>query len=306
MKSLFVVHSPLAAVMFVLIQKRLRLQNSDCAAVVVRLDRRYSRWLSFRGVNNGRLSLRVLHGETLSRAEREREVRRLDQLLEAIVGKDDFQLFTFDSVSGLNQLLITHPQNRGTHLVEEGLMHRMDSVTLRAHHFVEATDQGLFSPHFPDRFFSSGIVSDRVDGFFSFSTQAFPGVVATNVFDRPTASALAQREFLGNLVLLPGYRPEDRSQMLEDLAMWRESVHPRKVVLKFHPGMGKDERRYWSAQTSKIFGQRAVSSRRVMFAEAEILAGNVASVVAWSSSTLLYAREWGVPCMNLDPIWRYP
>ena len=299
---LFIVHSPLAFLMMNLIARKLEIDPKLIGIALVRHQVGMDTLLRNLGIKS--FFADPLLTSYFSFAERSRKlaIRQFDREIRKLFGGKTFNLYTFDSVSGINQLASTHSHCASVFIFEEGVGNMRPIQEQIEDHVINATKQPLFVGRTEKRFFSTGLVSSRVDGFFSFSRLAFPDTKSTNVFDRELIKSFAQEEAVELLVLIPNYRNLDDGALKQRLSelLGGKAQSSMKVSLKFHPDNTKEEEKYWLDVFRDLRIEANVLCRSTYVVEANLLAGKIGEIVGWSSSALVYAKEFGVKSLDLD------
>lgn len=297
----FVIHSPLALLMMFLIAKAGAISPGSMSAVLLRNQPDIAKHLASRGVRYFWGSADLIRSSSFSERQKLNTIRDFDRELKRIVKRRGFNLYTFDSVSGVNQLASTHPLCRSTSIFEEGIANMRPIVEQVHDHFIDSSRQPLYVNRFRDRFFSTGLISTKVENFFSFSSQAFPDANPTNVFDRGLTLTFASETRSELVVLIPEDRALADGTLRDQLSKF---LHERLSAgdafsFKFHPASTPSEEEYWEQAIQKLgFEARKIKSGEIL--EANLAANQVGEIAGWGSSLLVYAQELGVKVTNLD------
>jgi|AntAceMinimDraft_1070359.scaffolds.fasta_scaffold22269_3 hypothetical protein len=300
--TLFVAHGPLAVEGMVLVSRSLDLDPRRTAVITVRIGHQYSKWLRSHGLRAAPAPAGLLLHETFTKAERKRKILQLDTVVKKLVGARQFELVTFDSVSSLNQLLITHPQCLRYSILEEGVGHHRPASELWSDHLISKESQPLYLESYSNRFFDTGWLGRGTHELYRISERAFRDVGSVSVLDFDILTSLAGKKSLGSLLLLPSPASKAEGFSPEGLFRYFGASQPRAVSVKFHPDVTGAEKRFWNGVLDDSSGKSFSLLPEPFFPEAEIAAGNCDEVVGWPSSSLAYAHEWGVSTVNLDAL----
>ena len=298
----FVIHSPLALAMMELVVKHHRLHRGDVIAILVRRQRGSKALLKNKGIQSFYADGRLLESGYVPPRTGLQLIRKFDNSIKRSTRERGYHFYTFDLVSSLNQLAITHPGCVSVSLMEEGIGHMRPFLVQARNHFLEAEAQPLYSKRNQKRFFSTGWISPRATKLYSFSKLAWPDMESINVFDIDTLRSLSSHKKIDALLLIPAYRDlsnDTRLKELDTLVSLR-SEQNRTWTVKFHPGNTRSERNYWRSHLRKRFDAFEVIDRDTFSVEAALASRNVSLLVAWGSSALVYAQMLGVSHIDLD------
>jgi len=297
----FVVHSPLALVMMALVMKHGGIRHTQTRAILVRNQRGSQKLLGQMGITSFHADTDLLKSGYYPPRAGLRKISHFDKLMQRLIRAQPFHLYTFDCVSTLNQLAITHPGCQSVSLMEEGTDHMRSLAFLAENHFLLAESQTMYSDTHSDRFFSTGIVSDKVHKLYRFSSFGWPEAEAIDVFDVDTLIGFGPRKEIDTLLLIPKNTDLSSVARFKGLDALEPTPPDRTAVLtvKYHPGITRKEKKFWGTHLMERFGRFETINDDTFSVEAALASQKVSRLAAWGSSSLVYARMFGVNCIDL-------
>lgn len=300
MLSVFVVHSGFSVLTCLALINHKKLDPKECRVIAVRSGRKFDSLFLKRGIRVAQLGQQVLGHKGLRDRQRARTIRQIDRAIDTLVGGQSFQLYTFDSVTSLNQVLITHPARQKLALIEEGTLHRHPTSFLESDQLTAPNQQALYCPPHSGRFFTSGVTCDTVDYYVSFTGLSFLGGNPLLVGDWGLASELSRGKQLGVVVALGGYHSWGESMVrLKKLDGFLREEGLRSISLKAHPATSLTRLIYWIIALYLWGYSVHVVSERVIL-ESELASGKISFLIAWGSSALRHAEILGVGLKDLS------
>lgn len=297
----FVVHSPLALVMMTLVMNHDGLRQEDVRAILVRNQRGVQKQLRTMGIKSAHAEVDLLQAGYCPPGAALRKIAQLDNLIGRINGAHPFHLYTFDCLSTLNQLAITHPRCLSVSLIEEGDLHMRPFDVQAKEQYLPAENQPLYSNRHRDRFFPTGMVSDRASKLYRFSPFAWPGVDSIDVFNIDILRSFSVDKKIDTLLLIPAYTDLSNGARLKQLEMLEpiQAERTPPLTVKFHPGNTRKEKNFWNTQLRKKFGRFETITNDTFSVEAALASQRIRTLAAWASSSLVYARMFDVGVINL-------
>jgi len=296
---LFVVHSPLAAEMVVLVSRHLQILPSHVSVLLIRRTSGLRRFFSKRGVATSNLSSVYLGSKKLDSRKAELLIRKLDKKVNSLTLGNDFSLYTFDLVTSLNQVLGTHPRACEISLVEEGTTNFRPLGFQYSDQYTLVREQPLYSESNAHRFFDTGMVGGRAGKYLAFSPWSFREAQPICVLDLSTLRDLASARRRPTLIVGPRYGDQEAKVARLDALDAAVPDLPRPIWVKFHPGSSRAERRRLTQLLAIRYGKISTINKSSFLVEAELAAGNIDLIVGWGSSSLSYGELLGVGTYDL-------
>jgi hypothetical protein len=297
----FVVHSPLALVMMALVMKHDGIRQTDVRTILVRNQRGVRKLLGHMGIKSSHADLDLLKSGYYPPQAGLRKIANFDKLMQRMTGTHPFHLYTFDFVSTLNQLAITHAGCQSVSLMEEGTDHMRSLAFQETNHFLLAESQPMYSNAHSDRFFSTGAVGDKVHKLYRFSNFGWPEAQAIDVFDLDVLTAFGPKKQIDTLLLVPKNTDLSSGTRFKELDALKPTPPDRMAVLtvKYHPGITQKEKKIWATHLRERFFQVETITDDTFSVEAALASQKVTRLAGWGSSSLIYARMFGVDCIDL-------
>ena len=300
MQSVFVVHSGFSVLTCLTLIEKNGLEPAECMVIAVRSGRSFASLFLMRGIRAAKLGDEALGHKNLSERQRARTIAQIDQKVEKLIRGRGFSLYTFDSVTALNQVLISHPACQRVSLIEEGTLHRHSIKFLESDQLTSPDQQALYCSQYSARFFTSGVTCDIVDSYVSFTRLSFGGGKPLLIGDWSAASDLSRGKDLGVVIALGGYHSWDELRVrLKKLDEFLRENGFQSISLKAHPATSWIRLAYWIvALFLRGYRVQIVSEEAIL--ESELASGNVSFLVAWGSSSLRHAEIVGVGVQDLS------